>query len=477
MDTNNQFFQRSTPESEGIHSGELLEFIRQLETIPSPNSMLLLRHGKVVAEGWWYPYRPEAPHMLFSLTKSFTSTAVGFAEAEGLLSLDETILSIFPDDAPARPSKNLRAMQIRHLLSMVTGHDQDSTKRTLSRRDQNTAKGFLSVPVKHTPGTHFVYNSGASQILSLIVQTRSGQSLKDYLTPRLFEPLGIDEVEWENLPDGTNCGGWGLSLKTEDIAKFGQLYLQDGTWEGRRILPEGWVERATAKQVDNGTDPMNDWNQGYGYQFWRNRGNMYRGDGAFGQFCYVIAEKDAVLAMTCGVGDMQAVMNAVHDILLPAMMDGALPENRQAQVELDEKLASLCLPPFQGQMVSTQVKELSGKRYRFEKNHAGMKWIEFEFGESQWKTRFEDKRGKHEFEGDYTNWNKVDDKLYKAVSSAGWDSDDHFTFQVCLFTTPFIINYEFRFELDRVSCRLKQNVSMMEQDQTTIIGIETHFRN
>jgi CubicO group peptidase (beta-lactamase class C family) len=465
-----QPFPRSTPEAQGIRSSDLLEFVNRLEAIPSPNSLMLLRHGKVVAEGWWHPYRPDVPHMLFSLTKSFTSTAVGLVIAEGKLSLDETIVSIFADDAPANPSENLKAMRIWHLLTMTTGHHKDATQRTLSRRDRNTARAFLSIPVKHPPGTHFVYNSAASHILSTIVQKRTGQTLRQYLTPRLFEPLGIEVVEWESYPDGVNFGGWGMSLKTEDIAKFGQLYLQDGLWQGQRLLPEGWVKTATSKQVENGNEPNNDWSQGYGFQFWRTRKNTYRGDGAFGQFCFVFPEQDAVLAMTSGVGDMQAVMNQVHDVLIPALGSEVLPEDLPGQRELAHRLASLRLSPLTGKPTPDQIGKRAGGRYLFEKNPAGLKWAHLELGESSWKVALKDRWGRHDLAGGYTDWDEVDGGMEKAAVSAGWRSQDELAIQVCRYTTPFIVTYHFQFDHDRVLCKANENVSFDKKTDQVIVG-------
>ena len=246
--------QHSSPEAQGIPSAAIADFVATAEkTITSLHSFMLLRHGAVVAEGWWHPYRPETPHMLFSLSKSFTSTAVGLAVAEGRLTVEDPVLSFFPTDAPKKVSKNLAAMKVHHLLSMSTGHDQDTTERTL--RSRNPFKAFLSLPVEHAPGTHFVYNSAASYMLAAIVQKLTGQTLLEYLTPRLFEPLGIAGATWESHPNGVNFGGWGLNIKTEDIARFGQLYLQKGLWNSQRILPEAWVEAATSKQVSNVGNP------------------------------------------------------------------------------------------------------------------------------------------------------------------------------------------------------------------------------
>ena len=257
--------------------------------------------------------------MLYSLSKSFASTAAGLAAAEGQLSLDDTVLSFFPDEAPADPGANLAAMRLRHLLSMSTGHDQDTTGRLRDAEDGDWVRAFLAQPVEHAPGTHFVYNSGATYMVSAIVQKVTGQTVLDYLGPRLFEPLGIQDPTWESSPQGINVGGWGLSITTEDIARFGQLYLQEGVWQGARLLPAAWVAEATSKQVSNGDDPDSDWAQGYGFQFWRCRHGAYRGDGAFGQFCVVLPEQDAVVAITAGTSDLGGVLNLIWDHLLPAM--------------------------------------------------------------------------------------------------------------------------------------------------------------
>ena len=214
---------RGIPEAQGISSSAILEFIEAADkNIESMNSFMLVRHGQVVAEGWWSPYNADSPHSLYSLSKSFTSTAVGLAISEGKLSVDDEVLKFFPDDAPAEPSKNLKAMRVSDLLRMSTGH-QVEPKRT---KDEAWTKTFLAQPVPYKPGTHFLYNTSATYMLSAIVQKATGTTVLDYLKPRLFEPLGIEHPTWETSPQGISTGGYGLSIRTEDIAKFGQLYLR-----------------------------------------------------------------------------------------------------------------------------------------------------------------------------------------------------------------------------------------------------------
>ncbi|TWT81036.1 6-aminohexanoate-dimer hydrolase [Planctomycetes bacterium CA13] len=329
---------RSTPESQGVSSADICEYIEAADReVNSMHSFMLVRHGHVVAEAWWAPESADKPHVLWSLSKSFTSTAVGLAVADGKLSIDDRVLEFFPDDAPAEPSANLKAMRVRDLLTMSTGH-QDEVDWLEA---EHWAKAFLTHPVPHKPGTHFRYNTPATYMLSAIVQKVTGETVLAYLKSRLFQPLGIEDPRWDESRQGISIGGYGLFLHTEDIAKFGQLYLQKGKWNGKQLLPESWVDQATSRQVSNGSDPSKDWDQGYGFQFWRCRHDAYRGDGKDGQFCIVLPELDAVVAITANSGDMQAELNVVWDKLLPAFGDEPLAENPDEQAKLNAITAKL----------------------------------------------------------------------------------------------------------------------------------------
>jgi len=333
---------RSTPEAQGVSSASVRAFVEAADQqVNTMHSFMLVRHGHVVAEGWWKPEAPEKLHVMHSLSKSFTSTAVGLAVAEGKLSIDDPVLKFFPEDAPAEPSAKLTAMRVRDLLTMSTGHEVEAKFTTNAPWVQT----FLAHPVPHKPGAHFLYNTPGSHMLAAIVGKVTGQTVLDYLKPRLFEPLGIENPEWGTSPQGNTLGGWGLKIRTEDIAKFGQVYLQKGKWNGKQLLPASWVEQATSKQVSNGSDPAKDWDQGYGFQFWRCRHGAYRGDGKDGQFCIVLPEQDAVIAITANTRDMQAQLNVVWDKLLPALHAKRLPANKQEQTKLQQTLANLAVRP------------------------------------------------------------------------------------------------------------------------------------
>jgi CubicO group peptidase (beta-lactamase class C family) len=332
---------RSTPEAQATSSAALRDFVEAVDRINTLHSFMLIRHGHVIAEGWWKPESPAKPHVLHSLSKSFTSTAVGLAIADGKLSLDDPVLKFFPADAPPDPSDNLKALTVRDLLTMSGGHDTEPH----AGPGGFSVKRFLAHPFIHRPGTHFQYNTLGTYTLSAIVNKVTGQTTLEYLKPRLFEPLGIDDPQWASSPEGYTLGGTGLKLRTEDIAKFGLLYLQKGRWHGKQLVPERWVELATSKQVPNDAESHTkigiDWRQGYGFQFWRCTHNAFRGDGAAGQFVVVLPEKDAVVAITADTGDMQGELNAVWEKLLPAFRDTALPEDAASQQALKRALAGL----------------------------------------------------------------------------------------------------------------------------------------
>lgn len=337
---NRTLLPRSTPERQGVASESIMDFVQAIEEERLElHSLMVVRNGCVVAEGWWAPYRAEYPHLLNSLSKSITSTAIGLAVQEGHLSLDHSVLSFFPERVTEAIAANMKGLKVRHLLSMSTGHSQDTT-RALWENGVDWVKAFLEIPIDREPGTHFLYNTGASYMLSAVLEKATGQKLLDYLRPRLFEPLGIDGVSSPACPQGTHVGGYGMSLTTEAIAKFGLLYLQEGIWEGKRILSEQWVREATGFQVANGDGGQDDWSQGYGYQFWRCRHDAYRGDGAFGQFCVVLPKRNTVIAITAGLMEMQAVLDRVWQHLLPGLADGELPSSPR-HAELIRKLGSL----------------------------------------------------------------------------------------------------------------------------------------
>jgi len=372
---------RSTPEAEGISSLAISTLIDSMnQSNLGFHSIMVIRHGQVVAEGWWNPYREELKHSLYSLSKSFTSTAIGFAVQEGLLTVNDPVISFFPNDLPAEVSDRLASMTIKNLLTMNTGHSEGTLNTMRNDSTGNWPRAFLAQPLTHEPGTHFFYNTGATYMLSNIIQQKTGLTVQAYLTPRLFEPLGITGMDWEVDPKGVNVGGYGLRVKTEDIAKLGLLYLNKGEWKGEQLLSADWVEEATSKQVTS-QEGDNDWSQGYGYQFWQCKpAGLYRGDGAFGQYCIVMPEQDAVVSITSETFDMQACMTLIWKYLLPEMKPDELDEDPEGWNALQSKMKALSLPVPTYGTSSPMTSLLQGKLIALEPNEFDIESLAFTFG-------------------------------------------------------------------------------------------------
>jgi CubicO group peptidase (beta-lactamase class C family) len=374
---------RSVPEAEGVSSRAIITFLDSAaKSRHEFHSFMFLRHGKVIAEGWWNPYSPDLKHTLNSASKSFTSTAIGFAISEKKLSLDDKVVSFFPEYLPDTVSLFLSNLRIRDLLSMTTGQRREPQLTG----DEIWVKSFLAMPFFSEPGTTYRYNSVATYMLSAIVQKVTGQKVIDYLTPRLFEPLAIEGMDWETDAYGINTGGWGLRLRTEDLAKFGQFYLQKGKWNGRQLLPKKWIEEATSlktyqnpEMTQSKRDSSNDGVQGYCYQFWRARHNSYQANGYAGQFVLVMPEKDAVVIFTADSPDMWGELDMVWKYLYPGIEDKALPPDEKSSIELKQRLAALALPIPAKNSNEAVTSEVSGKTFTFAENDKHIQTISLQF--------------------------------------------------------------------------------------------------
>jgi CubicO group peptidase (beta-lactamase class C family) len=374
---------RSIPEAEGVSSKAVITFLDSAAVNRKTefHSFMFLRHGKVIAEGWWDPFRPDLKHTLYSTSKSFTSTAVGLAVKENKLSTDDKVISFFPEYLPDTASPFLAELKIQDMLSMSTGQRSES-----SSTGDDWIKAFLETPVEIQPGIKYRYSSMASFMLSAIVQKVTGEKVIDYLTPRLFKPLGIEGADWETNPQGINTGGWGLRLKTEDLAKFGQLYLQKGKWNGKRILPEKWVEEATSLKIyqnpdlsEGKRDSSNDGVQGYCYQFWRARHNSYMANGAFGQFILIMPDKDAIIVFTAESSDMWGELDMIWKYLYPGIMDENLPEDEKSVTELKQRLASLALPVPGKSINEGLISGISDKTINLSENQRQIRTMKLQF--------------------------------------------------------------------------------------------------
>lgn len=298
------------------------------------HSIMVVQDGNVIFEKWINGGNANKPHILNSVSKTLTSIAIGMAIEEGKIKLCDKLISFFPKELPSYISDNLAAITIRDLLTMTCGHAFDHTYEMQKLAEENSSmdwiKHFLSYPVDFKPGEVYCYNSVGTFMLSAIIQKVTREKLIDYLNRRLFIPLQIKNVYWTENNQGINYGGWGLYLKTEDLAKVGQLLLQKGKWNDKQLIPEIWVTEMSKKQVDSAPAGINatqlmtetadpDWIQGYGYQMWRCCNNAFRADGAMGQYILVLPEQNAVIAITANTNKMQKELELVWKYILPIL--------------------------------------------------------------------------------------------------------------------------------------------------------------
>jgi CubicO group peptidase (beta-lactamase class C family) len=336
-------FPTSTPSAEGVDPAALLALLDGLGSTPGvePHGLIVHRHGRRILEGYWAPHVAGTKRLVYSLSKTFTGTALGLQLGEGRLALDDLVSDHLPDEFDDAVDERTRRMRIRHLASMSSGHDHETVVEASQVDPEHPVRGFLHLPPQAEPGTLFMYNQPPVLALATILQRLAGERLVDYLRPRLFEPLGIEGLRWAQAHPGVDLGYSGVFTDLDAVARLGQLYLDDGMWNGERLLPEGWVATASSVQTPNPERVEPDWQQGYGFQLWRSR-HGYRGDGAFGQYMVVLPEHDTVVAFFSSTVDMQVVLDLLWEVLLPAMHDGPVDGDDAA---LAARVESLALPP------------------------------------------------------------------------------------------------------------------------------------
>lgn len=340
----------SRPAEQGVDARGVAAFLDAVEQLPGVqlHGLVVLRHGHVVVRGAWAPYRHDSLSRVYSVSKAFTTTALGLAIAEGLVGLDDEVLSFFPelDDDVSDPRS--RRLLVRHVASMSAGHLGEALEPALRLDPDDLVRGFLRLPPERDPGTRFAYSQPCTYTVAAILQRVTAQRLSDYLRPRLLDPLGIGEVAWQQDPPGRDIGYSGLHTGVDALARLAQLYLQRGRWADRQLLPESWVEEASRVHVSTEREDDLDSSLGYGLQLWRSQ-HGYRADGAYGQLGLVLPEQDAVVAITSECEGVQPLLSAVWTHLVPALSDGAAastdaPSAGSQEMALQERLDALRLP-------------------------------------------------------------------------------------------------------------------------------------
>ena len=294
------------------------------------HSILIMRHGRLVFEHYYPNYGPMTRHAMYSCSKTFTSMLIGIAQDRGLLSVTDSVLSFFPEKAPDNPSENLRAMTVADLLMMGSGNADDTFPAMMAVRDDPDAdfvRVFLNRPVEYEPGTHFVYNTGATYMLSAILTKVTGRTALDLANEWLFGPMGIEGARWETCPRGVSLGGTGLHITPRDMLKMGILLMAGGRWKDRSLVSRAYVDAATAKHIENRSgDPAQDknWASGYCYQIWRCAFDAFRADGMGGQFIVCKPDRDLICVFTSALGEEIPIgypLDLIEKYLLPALSD------------------------------------------------------------------------------------------------------------------------------------------------------------
>lgn len=367
--------ERTTPESTGVRSADILHLVDELERCGTQmHGLMILRHGKVIAEGWWSPFAPGMRHGCQSLTKTYTSTAIGLLYDEGQVRLDEKVADIFPEYLPEQVQDRIRRITVRDALCMSCG-----MYRMPDVTSPDWLREYFTIETEKEPGDGFFYNSATSSMLAAVVRKKTGKSLLEYLRPKLFDKIGIDADNLRILPmpDGADNGGGGLFSTTEDNARLMQLYLNRGVWDGERVLSEEWVRMATSRQNSTEEDRgIRDCRLGYGFQMWMCRPEgVYRADGAYGQYSIVFPEQDMVVAIneTARLGVWpQKVLDILWDEFMPRMPEKdacPLPEDPEAAETLRLRMKGLRTAPAVYAPIPEWAKETGTAGYILEENH------------------------------------------------------------------------------------------------------------
>ena len=351
------------PEEAGVSSQKIADYLREAQQAGLElHSFMVLRHGVVAAECFRAPFSPQRNHDMWSVSKSFTATALGFALDEGLIRMDTRLAGLFPEYTPKKPDARWGELTIEHLVTMTAG----KSPPYLSPKgpDADWIQTYIDAPWYNDPGVENRYINENFFLLSAALQRAIGQPLMAYLTPRLFDPLGFERPAWETDAKGVECGSWGLSCRTEELARFILCYLDEGKFEGRQVIPAGWAKSAVQKHRDS-SGMRESTRNGYGLGFWRNpeRVGGWRANGMFSQFGVAFPEQDAVFVCNAAATDETAMHELVWKHIFPAFDDAARPAGT----------VDFCLDtPFeQPPPVSTRSpleKKIEGRRIRLRRN-------------------------------------------------------------------------------------------------------------
>ena len=471
---------RAAPSEAGVNADEIVAFLADVEAAGLElHGMMLHKDGAVIAEGWTWPYGKDRPRVLHSVAKSVTACAVGLALEEGRFTLQDKVISFFPDDLPEVVDEKLAAMSVEDLLTMRTGHASQVSGSVWRSIDTSWIREFFKIPLVHQPGTVYVYTSAASYMLSAILTRTTGQTMHAYLKPRFFEPLGIEGEQWEIGPDGVNPGGNGWTAKTEDLLKLGVLYEQGGMWAGKRVLPQAWVSAATQAHAGGK----------YGYHWFVRPDGVFNAVGVFVQMCIVFPAYGATLAIT-GAMERSAVVWPIVERHFPKAFVDVSGASAAADARLQVKLAAMQEPHKLSSVASTLPRRISGVTYDVAANPTGVSQLRFEFSDAQCVFTLTDHDGAHTIAAGIDAWIESETDMpgrdlhhgysmsrARVVAGAHWLDETTLEMSWIFAETAFRDTVICQFEGERVIFKRSVNVNGGALKQDDLFGLAAAKRD
>jgi hypothetical protein len=464
--------ENDTPENTGISSAAILELLGEFEQRDTQiTSFVLLKDGRCICRFCRPPYEIDTIQLWFSVTKSFTGIGVGIACDKGLLRLDDSVIGFYPDKLPDEISENLRAMRVKHLLSMSCGIHENTYADLYPQPDW--AKAFLAQDFPHEPGTFYRYSTHASHMLAAIVERVTGRSFYDFLRENLFTPLGIRESTWETCAQGITAGGMGLGLTVDSVAKFAQMLLDGGVYDGKRIVSEEYIRAATTEQSDNRSLEKDRHKNGYGYHIRIDHDGSFFHPGAFGQLWYACPRKKIALALTSRGTKIDDIIDLLQSKIMENASGAALPASN-SYGQLRDRLKSLCYPTPVFKPIPAGVPVLDPVQYRMDSCPHGLLSVSFSQGASDrldMRLTYADRADsllRFSFTGPVTGRGLfVKDIQFheqKYVSYAAWESKETLLLTIFYIETPYEVTYRIQFDNEGIRLAFHMNVSLNLKD-------------
>ncbi|NSW90921.1 MAG: serine hydrolase [Firmicutes bacterium] len=484
MSKNELFTPAHSPESLGIPSSAILNFLERIDRQQTcMHGFLILRKGQIAAEGYWAPYSENSMHRMYSVSKSFVSLAIGLMVDEGKLKLEDKVVQFFEDKAPQDIHPYLAQATVRDLLMMATPHSTNS----YTRHDDDWAATFFNKKPSHPPGTIFSYDTAATVILNTIVERISGVPFLEYMRDKLLDPIGFSKDAWcIKTPEGTSWGGSGVICKLKDMAKLAYVCMNKGRWNDEQLISEEYISAATSKQIDNSLTGRD----GYGYQIWMERENgfAFRGMGSQLAFCYPNKELIfACISDTQGAGPTgEGIVDSFYEEIYNKISDSPLPEDTEGYNKLKEKIKTLKILPQQGNLTSSYVQKINGKWFTLNENPMNISKMRLVFNGNEGIWEYENATGHHELrfgigrkvEGPFPEKHYYGERIgtasgkeYNCLASAAW-VEEHKLNMLVYITDYYLgtLKITFAFKGDEISIYMTKAAEWFLDEYTGFAG-------